>query len=112
MLTPEMTKIIQDYLAALPTSGIHPTGAVLMGSQRTGTVTKWSDIDDLIVIAPEFDAEPHVTVVDQLWRSLVNADCQISPISCGTKEWDLPSQRPIIDIARREGVMIAPRAAA
>ena len=106
-----ITEIVQDYLNLLPGAGIHPTGAILFGSQITGKADKWSDID-LIVIAPEFDGAPHYSVVDQLWRTTVHADNRIEPIACGTEEWQRETIRPIIDIARREGVMILPRKAA
>ena len=110
MAISEMNTIVQNYLSVLPASGIHPSGAVLFGSQASGNPTKWSDID-VVVIAPEFDGTPHYTVVDKLWTSIIDADNRIEPIACGTQEWERETMRPIIDIARREGVMIRPREA-
>lgn len=106
-----MTQIVESYLEFLPSRGIHPTGAVLFGSQLAGTADDWSDID-VVVIAPEFDGSPSYHEVNQLWRSTVHVDNRIEPIACGTEEWERETMRPIIDIARREGVMIRPRVAA
>ena len=107
----EIVSAVQHYLDVLPTAGIHPTGAMLFGSQADGTAHEWSDID-LIVIAPEFDTCLDHGPEKQLWRSLLHADNRIEPIACGTQEWERETNRPIIDIARREGVMILPRGAA
>ena len=106
-----ITNIVERYLGFLPSRGIHPTSAVLFGSQLTGTAHQWSDID-LVVIAPEFDGAPSYHDVNQLWRSTVHVDNRIEPIACGTLEWERETNRPIIDIAKREGVMILPRGAA
>lgn len=111
-MAPEpVVEIVKRYLDVLPHSGIHPTAAVLFGSQLAGTANEWSDID-LVVIAPEFDVVKDYSVLDNLWEAVVDADNRIEPIACGTQEWERETMRPIIDIARREGVMIRPREAA
>ena len=105
MVDGEIVTVVRRYLAALPEYGIHPRRAILFGSFANGESDEWSDID-VIVIAPEFD-EPHdITLVEQLWRATV-ADNRIEPIPCGEREWETDSGRPIIEIARREGVEIA-----
>lgn len=110
MISAEMTTIVQDYLGALPGKGIHPRVAALVGPKESDAGAL--DAYDLIVIAPELDGVAHPPILDTLWRTIASGNYLITPVACGTKEWDLPSQRPIIDIARREGVMIAPREAA
>lgn len=97
--------IVGRYLAALPDDGIHPLRAVLFGSYANGDPNEWSDID-LIVIAPEFDQPHDITLVEQLWRATVT-DSRIEPIPCGEREWETDAGRPIIEIARQEGVVIA-----
>jgi len=105
MVSGEIIGIVRRYLAALPDYGIHAGRAILFGSYANGKSDEWSDID-LIVIAPEFD-EPHdITLVEQLWRATVT-DNRIEPIPCGEKEWETDGGRPIIEIARQEGVVIA-----
>jgi predicted nucleotidyltransferase len=111
MAVAEITDAVQHYLTELPAVGIHPTAAVLYGSQARGNAHEWSDID-VVVVAPEFDGTVDRSLVKRLWRALVHADNRIEPIACGTLEWERETNRPIIDIARREGVMILPRGAA
>lgn len=97
---------VQRYLAALPSVGIHATRAVLFGSFARGKAHEWSDID-LIVIAPEFDEPRTIEMVKRLWRATAFADDRIEPIPCGEREWETNGGRPILEIARQEGVVIA-----
>lgn len=96
--------VIRRYLAALPSFGIHARRAVLFGSFATGQAHQWSDID-LVVIAPEFDGPRDNLLVKALWRATV-ADDRIEPIPCGEVEWDSGNGRPILAIARSEGVVV------
>ena len=41
------------------------------------------------------------------WRATAAADVRIEPIPCGEREWESEGGRPILDIARRDGVVIA-----
>ena len=95
---------IKNYLASLPAFGIHACRAVLFGSYVRGKADKYSDID-LIVIAPEFDGSREISLVKALWRATVT-DSRIEPIPCGEREWETDGSRPILEIARREGVII------
>jgi uncharacterized protein len=96
---------IKKYLAALAPLGIHASRAVLFGSFAQGGANKYSDID-LIVIAPEFDGLRNISTVKDLWRATVS-DNRIEPIPCGEKEWETEQGRPILEIARREGIVIS-----
>jgi hypothetical protein len=96
---------VKRYLAALPAEGIHAQRAVLFGSFVRGQAGKYSDID-LIVIAPEFDGPREISLVQALWRATI-ADNRIEPIPCGEQEWETEQGRPILEIARREGIVIA-----
>jgi predicted nucleotidyltransferase len=95
---------IKNYLASLPTYGIHACRAVLFGSYVRGKADDYSDID-LIVIAPEFDGSHEIALVKALWQATVT-DNRIEPIPCGEQEWETDGGRPILEIARREGVII------
>ena len=96
---------IQNYLKALPTEGFHPSQAILFGSFACGKDHEWSDID-LVVIAPEFDQPRELSQIKSLWRARLSSDNRIEPIPCGEKEWQTDQARPILDIARQEGVVI------
>lgn len=106
MVESAIIDIVKRYLAALSGLGIHARRAVLFGSFARGDASEWSDID-LIVIAPELDGERSLETVKKLWRATAAADDRIEPIPCGEREWDTEGRRPILDIARKEGVMIA-----
>ena len=96
---------IKAYLAGLHELGIHADKAVLFGSFANGKGGEYSDID-LIVIAPEFDDGHEVEMVKKLWKA-TRCDNRIEPIACGEQEWESDQSRPIIEIARREGIVIA-----
>jgi predicted nucleotidyltransferase len=97
---------VKRYLEELPTVGIHASKAVLFGSLTRGRADEYSDID-LVVIASEFDGPREVSVVETLWQATMLADNRIEPIPCGEQEWETEQGRPILEIARREGVVIA-----
>lgn len=98
---------IQKYIAALTHVGIHASRAVLYGSYATGRADVWSDID-VIVIAPEFDGLKNRGLVELLWQVTMMADSRIEPIPCGEKEWENNQTRPILEIARQEGLEVTP----
>jgi len=97
---------VQRYLAALPAVGIHPTQAVLFGSYARGEAHQWSDID-VVVIAPEFDLPTERKLITKLWDARGSADIRIEPIPCGVHEWETDGSRPVLEIARHEGVVIS-----
>jgi hypothetical protein len=103
MVESAIAEIVKRYLAGLASVGIHASKGVLFGSFARGAADQWSDID-LIVIAPEFDGPRDIVLIKSLWRE-TGAD---SRIPCGEKEWETDQTRPIIEIARREGVGIVP----
>jgi predicted nucleotidyltransferase len=96
---------IQKYLSVLSSLGINAHRAVLFGSFAQGRADEYSDID-LVVIAPEFDGSREISLVKTLWQATISADNRIEPIPCGEKEWETDQSRPILEIARREGLMI------
>ena len=83
-----------------------PERVVLFGSYAQDCASEYSDID-LVVIAPEFDGSRELSLIKNLWQATV-ADNRIEPIPCGEREWEIDQSRPIIEIARREGVVITP----
>ncbi len=83
----------------------HPERIVLFGSYARGRADEYSDID-LVVIAPEFDGSRELSLVKALWQATAS-DNRIEPIPCGEQEWETDQGRPILEIARREGIIIA-----
>lgn len=105
MVESGIVNAVRRYLAVLPTVGIHASRAVLYGSFARGQADQDSDID-LVVVAPEFDAGHDFDTIRNLWETTLLADVRIEPIPCGEQEWESGDGRPIIEIARREGVVI------
>ncbi|MFP4381170.1 MAG: nucleotidyltransferase domain-containing protein [Candidatus Sumerlaeia bacterium] len=107
MAEKEIIDIVRRYLNVLKEQGIDAAQAVLFGSFANGTANEWSDID-LVVIAPQFDGTPDRKLVFDMWEARGRVDHRIEPIPCGKQEWgNGDSGRPIIEIAREEGVLIA-----
>ncbi|TKJ36339.1 MAG: hypothetical protein CEE38_11000 [Planctomycetes bacterium B3_Pla] len=104
MVEETVIEAVKRYLASLPALGIHACRAVLFGSYVQGKADEYSDID-LVVIAPEFDGSREISLIKALWRATV-ADNRIEPIPCGEQEWETDGSRPILEIARREGIVI------
>ncbi len=96
---------LRDYVTALGSCGIHASRLVLFGSFARGDANEFSDID-LIVIAPELEGPRDLTLVEKLWQATMSADNRIEPIPCGEREWETDGSRPILEIARREGIVI------
>ena len=106
MVEEAVIESVKRYLASLPALGIHARQAVLFGSYVQGRVDEYSDID-LVVITPEFDGARDIALIEKLWQATISADNRIEPIPCGEQEWETDQGRPILEIARREGVIIA-----
>jgi predicted nucleotidyltransferase len=97
---------VRDYLRAAWKTGIHARCGVIFGSHARGEAHEWSDID-LIVVAPELDNLTNRHFISKLWELRAITDSRIEPIPCGEREWETESSRPIIESARREGIIIA-----
>jgi predicted nucleotidyltransferase len=105
MVESTIMSALRQYVSALSAFGIHTSQLVLFGSFARGDANEYSDID-LVVIAPEFDGPRELTLVEKLWLATTSADNRIEPIPCGEQEWETDGSRPILEIARREGVII------
>lgn len=105
MVEATIIETVKRYLAELAALGIHARKAVLFGSFARGQAGEYSDID-LVVIAPEFDGSREISLVKKLWQATVS-DSRIEPIPCGEREWETDQGRPVLEIARREGIIIA-----
>jgi predicted nucleotidyltransferase len=106
MVEEQVLNAVARYLDALPKVGVHPCRAVLFGSYARGEADADSDID-LVVIASELDPPRDIEIVERLWLATKYADDRIEPIACGEREWETEGGRPVLDIAREEGIFIS-----
>jgi predicted nucleotidyltransferase len=106
MVDQSIDVVVRQYLRALADVGIHSRRAVLFGSHAKGTADQWSDID-LVVIAPELEPPTSRQLVNKLWELRATTDSRVEPIPCGEREWETDQSRPILEIARREGILVA-----
>ncbi|MBF0143670.1 MAG: nucleotidyltransferase domain-containing protein [Magnetococcales bacterium] len=109
MVDPAIGKAVGSYLAELNLRGLPVAFGVVFGSHARGTSHAWSDID-LFVISPRFDSKPLRSDVDLLWRTAATTDPRIEPIGVGSRQWLEDDGIPLIEIVRREGVIIRPEA--
>ncbi|MFH0765419.1 MAG: nucleotidyltransferase domain-containing protein [Calditrichota bacterium] len=105
MVREEIVENVKKYLAALLDAGLEPSFGVVFGSFATGHDHKWSDID-LMVVAKRFDGKYEYKYRTLLWITAGKVDWRIEPIPCGERQWEEDDGTPIIEIARREGVVV------
>ncbi len=105
MVAESIQKVVRDYLTAATRAGIPTHKAVLFGSQARGNAGELSDID-LVVLSAALEPPHARELVATLWRLCLATDARIEPIACGEKEWEANDSRIILEIARREGVVI------
>jgi predicted nucleotidyltransferase len=104
MVAESVELTVRRYLEAARAAGIRARRAVLFGSHARGQADEWSDID-VVVIAPELDGADR-RLINKLWELRALTDSRIEPVACGEREWEMETGRPILEIARREGVEI------
>jgi len=105
MLEQSILTTVRNYLVALASEGIMVERAVVFGSQVKGQADAWSDID-VLVISPQFDDIKDRSSVNLLWRVAARTDSRIEPIACGSRQWRDDDSIAIIEIARREGMVL------
>ncbi len=107
MVAEGIEKSVREYIGAAAEMGIAISRAVLFGSQARGDAGPWSDID-LVVISRQLEPPVDPSVVRQLWRLRGRTDSRIEPIPCGERQWQDDGRSVILEIARREGIVIRP----
>lgn len=101
----QILDVVQEYLRAVNRAGIHAVHGVVFGSYARGEARPESDIG-LLVVAPEFDAGRDRSLIDTLWIQRIYTDSRIEPIPCGVRQWEEDDSSAIIEVARREGVVV------
>lgn len=105
MVDTSVVESVKKYLGLLRAEGLDVSFGVLFGSFARGEADKWSDID-LLVVSPRFDSAYGREDVDRLWIAVTKGDNRIEPIPCGERQWTEDNARAIVEVARREGLMI------
>jgi predicted nucleotidyltransferase len=96
---------VKKYLRLLTQRGIPVQYGVLFGSWAKGHPHEWSDID-LLVVSSRFDGERRREDINLLWRTAARTDNRIEPVPVGRIQYESDAGSPIIEIARREGLVI------
>lgn len=105
MVDKSIIEAVRKYMLALQDKGLSVRRGVIFGSYATGKSHQWSDID-VIVVSPEFDKAYRRKELDLLWRTTATTDTRIEPVPCGERQWEEDDSTAIIEIARREGVLV------
>ena len=98
--------VVRRYLEQLRIAGIEIRCAILFGSRARGGHRPDSDID-VVVVSSRFDQATDRRDADLLWRVAARTDSRIEPIPCGERQWAEDQRSPVLEIARRQGVLIA-----
>lgn len=106
MVDSAIQQVAQSYLQSLCALGIPVERGIIFGSYARGSATPWSDID-LLVVSSRFDAPRTREVVNMLWRTAAREDARIEPVPCGKIEWESSTDSAIVEVARREGLLVA-----
>ncbi len=106
MASVSVIEAVRFYLRTVCENGIPVKFGVLFGSQARGTANEYSDID-LVVVSPHFDGRKDFNEINKLWGLTVKTDSRVEPVPVGEREWKEDDTRAIIEIARREGMIIA-----
>jgi len=105
MAKESIIKTIKNYMKELSRIGIPVKQAILFGSYAKETNHKWSDID-LIVISDKYDKDYNREDINLLWRTAARTDNRIEPIPVGSNRWNTDDESTIIEVARREGIVV------
>ncbi|MCG3197996.1 MAG: hypothetical protein GHCLOJNM_02490 [bacterium] len=105
MVEESVVNSVRKFLEVVDRKGIPVSFGVLFGSQVSGRADRWSDID-LLVVSPRFDGARDRKEVYSLWHVAARVDDRIEPIPCGVRQWEEDDASTIVEIARREGIVI------
>ncbi len=105
MLEQSVLMVVKRYLSEVKQAGIEVKFGVVFGSQATGNVHEWSDID-LLVVSPLFEDMSDRKNLNLLWRLAGRIDSRIEPIPCGLRQWEEDNVSAVIEVARREGEIL------
>lgn len=103
ILTENVHNIIKSYRQDLAKAGISYRQLIVFGSHSKGNPKPWSDID-LCVVAQEFGADPHGSLV-RLLKIRSEASLDIEPHPFTPEDLDDP-WNPLAAEVRRYGISV------
>ncbi len=106
MAAAEIVHTIKEYLHRLEGRGMPVAFGVLYGSFARNDAHPDSDVD-LVVVSSRFDNPDSWQDTELLWETTVFTDSRIEPVGVGIEQWEKDNSIPLIEIARREGQIIA-----
>ena len=106
MVKQSIIETVKKYLQAVTAQGIPTDQGIVFGSQAQGQADEWSDID-LLVISQRFDQGRNRADINLLWCVAARTDSRIEPIPVGQQQFLEDDSSAIIEIARREGVLVS-----
>lgn len=106
MVQEEIINIVKQYLINLRSGGFNIRFAYLFGSYARNEASPTSDIDVLLV-GDDFDTNDDI-ILSKPWLPKFRNDFRIEPIAIGTKRFNTDDISPIIEIAKKEGIIIHP----
>lgn len=95
---------VSRYLNILRRHGLPVSKGIIYGSSARDEASPESDID-VLVVSPLFDREPRAGV-GEIWRLANEVDSRIEPVPVGEKRFQNDDVSPLLEIARREGLVI------
>lgn len=104
MASQAVIKKVSKYLNILRQNGLPVNHGIIYGSSARGEAAPDSDID-LLVISPLFDKDPRARV-GEMWRLAGEVDSHIEPVAVGEKRFREDDVSPLLEIARREGLVV------
>ena len=105
MLAEDVLRVVRKFQVALKDAGIASEFVVVFGSQATGKAHEWSDID-LLFVSAQFDGMTDRRGINQLWRLAAQVDSRIGPLPCGAQQWREDDASALIEVARRQGMIL------
>ena len=96
---------MRNYLNELLRIGIPVKFGIIFGSHARRDTHRWSDID-LLVVSNRYDESFSREDINLLWRTAARTDNRIEPVPVGLNRWKTDDGSTIIEIARREGILV------
>jgi len=103
MAKAEVIELLKSFISILRAEGIFVDRAYLYGSYQSGTATKESDIDILVVTESEDDDK----LAGKIWRLTKEVDSKIEPFIVGKDRFESEDNSPLLEAIKRTGIKIA-----
>jgi predicted nucleotidyltransferase len=95
---------VQEYVRRLRAGGLPVSRTILFGSRARGGGEEDSDID-LLLLSPAFE-DLTWRQEGKAWKIAASVDWRLEPVLCGEALFEDNDWHPLIDVAKREGVVL------